>query len=71
MKVGPKSQGEASQKILGSPSKLHDVTAELGICFPIHVFVLVFLKPSSYSQTESKSKTAILLKSFWLFVQRM
>ena len=68
MEVDTKWRGLGSQKNLGSCIKSDNIDAEIGMCFPIRVVVLVPLKFSCSSQIDLKSKLAMILKSLWLFV---
>ena len=46
---------------MGSCINLDDIDTEIGMRFPIYVVVSVFLKSSSSTQTDSKSKIAMLV----------
>ena len=63
-----KSQGLREQRKIEVSIKLDKIITEIGICFPIHVVVSVSLKFPSSTQIDSKSRMAMLLKSFCLFV---
>ena len=68
LKVDTMSQWLGLPRKIVSDIKMDDKETKIGMCFSVHIVVLVYLKSSSSSEIDSKSKMAMLLRSLWLSV---